>query len=93
MSSILQAFDKIKPTAIALVVLGGACSMGFGSATVVGNYVELPQRVLQNEEDISSLQHTVNEITELLRESNCLAIAEVDPSKSWRGCLTKQGEL
>ena len=93
MNKLLQAMDKIKPIAIALVALGGACSMGFGSAAAVGNYIELPQRVVQNQEDIVSLKYAVNEITQLLRQSNCLAIAEIDPSKSWRECLTTQGDI
>ena len=93
MNKLLQAIDKIKPVAIALLALGGACSMGFGSAAAVGSYVELPQRVVQNQEDIAALKYAVNKITELLQESNCLAIAEIDPSKSWRECLTTQGEI
>ena len=78
---------------MALIVLGGACSLGFGSATAVGNYADLPQQVVVNAEDIVTLKSAVSDIRELLQESNCLAIAEIDPSKNWRECLSTQGEV
>ena len=92
MHKLTQAFLKLRPTALALVALGGACGTGFAGASLTENYKELPARVVQNEENIASLQGMVDEIKELLQESNCLAIAEQDESLHWRECINIKGE-
>ncbi len=82
----------LRPTSMALIVLGGMFSLGWAGASQVGALKNLPEQVTLNQEDISTLKTAVAEIQELLQESNCLAIAEIDPSKNWRECLTTQGD-